>query len=64
MIRTLGGLLYFAGALIMVWNVWMTVRGKLRDEAPLSTPAYDAARDRPAAPAVNNDAGGLAVAAE
>ena len=63
-IRTLGGLLYFAGALIMVWNVWMTVRGRLRDEAPLSTPAYDAARDRPAVPAVNNDAGGLAVAAE
>jgi cytochrome c oxidase cbb3-type subunit 1 len=50
-IRTLGGLLYFAGALVMVWNVWMTIAGRLRAEPPMSTPAYDPARDRPATPA-------------
>jgi len=46
-IRVAGGLLYLAGALVMVWNIWMTIAGKLRDEAPLSSPAYDPARDRP-----------------
>jgi cytochrome c oxidase cbb3-type subunit 1 len=40
-------LLYLSGALVMVWNIWMTIAGKLRDEAPLSSPAYDPARDRP-----------------
>jgi len=49
-IRVLGGLLYLAGALVMVWNIWMTIAGKLRNEAPLSSPAYDPARDRPLAP--------------
>ncbi len=38
-LRTLGGLLYFAGALVMVWNLWMTVRGRIRDEAPLAAPS-------------------------
>lgn len=51
LIRATGGLLYLAGALIMVWNIWMTIAGKLRDEAPMSTPAYDPARDRPLVPA-------------
>jgi cytochrome c oxidase cbb3-type subunit 1 len=46
-IRVAGGLLYLAGALVMVWNIWMTIAGKLRDEAPMSTPVYDPARDRP-----------------
>jgi cytochrome c oxidase cbb3-type subunit 1 len=50
LIRATGGLLYLAGALIMVWNIWMTIAGKLRDEAPMSTPAYDPARDRPLQP--------------
>ncbi|UUL84222.1 cytochrome-c oxidase, cbb3-type subunit I [Sphingomonas qomolangmaensis] len=50
-IRTAGGLLYFAGALFMVWNVWMTCRGKLRDEAPMSSPVFDPAKDRPASAA-------------
>ncbi|MBJ2150115.1 cytochrome-c oxidase, cbb3-type subunit I [Paracoccus sp. IB05] len=27
-VRTLGGLLYMGGALIMCWNLWMTVRGQ------------------------------------
>ncbi len=43
-----GGLLYFAGALIMVWNVWMTIAGKRRAEAPMSTPEFNPALDRPA----------------
>ena len=67
-IRTLGGLLYFAGAILMAWNIWMTIRGKLREEAPLTTAAYDPARDHPLAPAAartaSNDRDGLAVAAE
>ncbi|MEO6215469.1 MAG: cytochrome-c oxidase, cbb3-type subunit I [Sphingomonas sp.] len=50
LIRATGGLLYLAGALIMVWNIWMTIAGKLRDEAPMSSPAYDPARDRPLQP--------------
>ena len=47
LIRTTGGLLYLTGALIMAWNIWMTIAGKLRDEAPMSSPAFDPARDRP-----------------
>lgn len=46
-IRAGGGLLYLAGALVMVWNVTMTIRGRLRDEKPLSDAAYDPAADRP-----------------
>jgi cytochrome c oxidase cbb3-type subunit 1 len=46
-IRIAGGLLYFAGALFMVWNVWMTIAGKTRNEAPMSTPAFNPELDRP-----------------
>jgi cytochrome c oxidase cbb3-type subunit 1 len=46
-IRTAGGLLYFVGALFMVWNIWMTIAGKLRSEAPLADAAFDPASDRP-----------------
>ena len=46
-IRVIGGLLYLAGAFVMVWNVWMTIAGRVRDEAPMSTAAYDPAKDRP-----------------
>ncbi len=42
-----GGLLYFVGAILMVWNVWATILGKQRREAPLHQAAYDAAADRP-----------------
>ena len=38
---------HFAGAIFMVWNIWMTIAGKLRDEAPLTGAAYDPAKDRP-----------------
>ncbi len=47
LLRALGGLMYLAGALIMVFNVWMTIAGKLRAEAPMSDAAYDEAADRP-----------------
>ncbi|MFC4295611.1 cytochrome-c oxidase, cbb3-type subunit I [Novosphingobium tardum] len=50
-IRVVGGLLYLSGALIMVFNVWMTIAGKLREEAPMSSPKYNPAADRPLAPA-------------
>ena len=48
-IRLSGGLLYLSGMLVMVWNVRMTIAGRLRDEAPLTTAPYDPARDRPIA---------------
>lgn len=47
LIRVAGGALYFLGAIFMVWNVWMTIAGKLRAEAPLSTAPFDPARDHP-----------------
>ncbi|MCG8507650.1 MAG: cbb3-type cytochrome c oxidase subunit I, partial [Rhodospirillales bacterium] len=31
--RTLGGVLFLIGSLIMVYNLWMTAKGKTRDEA-------------------------------
>ena len=47
LIRAAGGLLYLAGFLIMVWNIYQTVRGRLRDEKPLNDAAYDPNADRP-----------------
>jgi cytochrome c oxidase cbb3-type subunit 1 len=35
LIRVLGGLLYLTGALIMAFNVWKTIRGEVRNEAPM-----------------------------
>ncbi|MXO61029.1 cytochrome-c oxidase, cbb3-type subunit I [Altererythrobacter salegens] len=46
-LRAFGGLLYLAGAVVMVVNVWATILGKLRSEAPMSTPVYDPVKDRP-----------------
>jgi len=34
-IRTLGGVLYLTGGLVMAWNVYKTIRGDLRVEAPM-----------------------------
>ena len=31
----------------MSYNIWMTLAGKLRDEAPMRDAAYDAEKDRP-----------------
>ena len=50
-LRAFGGLLYLAGAVIMTTNVWLTIIGKLRDEAPLTDAAFDAGKDRPLIPA-------------
>ena len=35
-IRALGGVLFLIGALIMVYNLWMTAKGKTRNEAPIA----------------------------
>jgi len=45
--RAFGGLLYLAGAVVMVVNVWATILGKLRREAPMRDAAYDPVVDRP-----------------
>jgi len=47
LIRAAGGVLYLAGGVIMVWNVAMTIRGKLRDEKPMTEAKFDPAVDRP-----------------
>ena len=47
MIRWMGGLLYLAGGFVMVWNVWNTIAGRLREEAPLTDAPYDPEKDRP-----------------
>ena len=47
LIRAAGGLMYLAGALIMVFNVWMTIAGKQRSEKPMTETPYDASADRP-----------------
>ncbi len=50
--RTLGGVLYLAGAVLMAWNFWMTTKGRLRVEEPLDNgQPYDPAADRPEQPA-------------
>ncbi|RIV89608.1 cytochrome-c oxidase, cbb3-type subunit I [Aurantiacibacter xanthus] len=45
--RAFGGLLYISGAIVMTYNVWMTIAGKLRDEKPMTDAAYDPEADRP-----------------
>ncbi len=34
-VRTIGGLLYLAGAIVMTWNLVMTIRGRVRNEQPM-----------------------------
>ncbi|MCX2695805.1 cytochrome-c oxidase, cbb3-type subunit I [Ochrobactrum chromiisoli] len=43
-IRTMGGVLYLCGGLVMAWNVYQTIRGNLRKEAPMggAQPVVDA----------------------
>ncbi|QFT76466.1 cytochrome-c oxidase, cbb3-type subunit I [Erythrobacter sp. THAF29] len=50
LMRAFGGLLYLSGALIMVFNIWMTIAGRVREEAPMSATAHDEASDRPLPP--------------
>ncbi len=33
-VRFIGGAIFFTGMLIMAYNVWMTIRGESRQEAP------------------------------
>jgi cytochrome c oxidase cbb3-type subunit 1 len=54
LMRAFGGLLYLGGAVILVVNVWMTILGKLRQEAPMGDLSYDPAIDRPIVPASAN----------
>jgi cytochrome c oxidase cbb3-type subunit 1 len=49
-LRAFGGLLYLIGALLMVANVWLTIVGRLREEAPLTDAEYDPQADRPIVP--------------
>ena len=42
-IRAVGGVLYFAGTLIMTYNIWRTIRGDVRSSEPLAAPAVAAA---------------------
>nr|WP_230293187.1 cytochrome-c oxidase, cbb3-type subunit I [Croceicoccus sp. Ery5] len=51
-LRAFGGLLYLSGALVMSYNFWMTLAGRLRDEAPMRDAAYDPQTDRPLPAAV------------
>lgn len=50
-LRAFGGLLYLSGFVIMIYNVWQTLAGKLRDEKPMTDAAYDEEADRPIPPA-------------
>ena len=47
LLRAFGGGLYLAGAAIMTANVWLTIAGRLRDERPMHSAAFDLSRDRP-----------------
>lgn len=46
-LRAFGGLLYLAGAVIMTINVWRTILGHSREEAPMRDAAFDPEKDRP-----------------
>ncbi len=50
-LRVVGGLLYLTGAVFMTINVWRTILGHLREEAPLHSAHYDPAVDHPLVPA-------------
>ncbi len=47
LMRAFGGLLYLAGAIIMAYNIWMTIAGYRREEAPMGDMSYDETADRP-----------------
>ena len=58
LMRLFGGALYLGGAVIMTYNVWMTIAGYQREEAPMDDTAHDEEADRPLAP--QGAKGGLA----
>ncbi|MEP2103365.1 MAG: cytochrome-c oxidase, cbb3-type subunit I [Parasphingorhabdus sp.] len=47
LIRAAGGLLYLAGAIVLVYNVWMTIAGKQRDEKPMTETPHNEDLDKP-----------------
>ncbi len=47
LMRAFGGLLYLGGFAIMLYNVWQTLAGRLRSEAPMTETPYDEQADRP-----------------
>ena len=47
LMRAFGGVLYLAGAVLMVINVWLTIAGRQRAEKPMHDAAYDPQADRP-----------------
>ena len=47
LMRAFGGLLYLSGAIIMAHNIWMTIAGHQREEAPMGDMSYDDSADRP-----------------
>jgi cytochrome c oxidase cbb3-type subunit 1 len=46
-LRAFGGLLYLGGAVVMTVNIWRTILGQQRDEAPMRDAAFDPVKDRP-----------------
>ncbi len=50
LIRAAGGAMYLAGFLLLVFNVWATLAGRIRAEKPMTETPYNAAADRPLAP--------------
>ncbi|MBH5321786.1 cytochrome-c oxidase, cbb3-type subunit I [Aurantiacibacter sediminis] len=46
-LRAFGGLLYVSGAILMSYNIWMTLAGKQREEKAMIDAAYDPEKDRP-----------------
>ena len=50
LMRAAGGLMYLAGFVIMLVNVWQTLAGKVRAEAPMTETPYDPSADQPLPP--------------
>ncbi|MEM1132455.1 MAG: cytochrome-c oxidase, cbb3-type subunit I [Pseudomonadota bacterium] len=50
LIRAAGGLMYLAGAGVMVYNVWRTILGHVREEKSMTETPHDTEADRPVAP--------------
>ncbi len=46
--RAFGGILYLTGGVLLVINVWRTILGHKRKEAPMTSASYDEEADRPA----------------
>ena len=47
LLRAFGGALYLSGVILMVANVWLTIKGRQREEAPMHDAPYNPEADRP-----------------